>query len=346
MRTALYYPHSAINDRALMKSMLLLWDEVEVISPNDDFKPTYKDEELAEAAEIIVKYRPPTDGDRRAVERKIIELADRSPPEWVLYRKGATKEDYDSYLMYREKLTEAAIKYLAEKGLARFPTSDPQDFSTHTSLGLIIMGILAKERAGAGKEMVTDRLEHYSALGKYLTFLSDGRWLGDRLPQLRMEVGKALVMTSLEIIDPRGISFAQLIALRKKEQTHEGSFREAYAKSIRKYIDEISASTTPEDVELIVSSFKKDMHAKVTELGHRLKVQAFQAFLSREMLVAVVASAAAMPSLITPAGPVIAGALGVGALGKLWLDYGVNCDKTLAENPMGYLYKSKNFRLY
>lgn len=346
MRTALYYPHSVINDRALMKSMLLLWDEVEVISPHDSFKPQYLDRSLAEAAEIIVKYRPPTDDNRKAVESRIIDLANRAPPEWLLHRKEAIDEDYDSYRMYRDKMTEDAIKHLAHKGLATFPVDDPQDFSTHTSLGLIIMGVLAKERAGTEKEMVTNRLEQYSALGKYLTFLSDGQWLGDSLPQLRMEVGKALVMTSLEIIDPRGISLDQLIALRKDEQPHQGSFRESYSKSIRTYIDKISAATTADDIKTIVSSFQADMRAKCAELKHKLKMQAGQALLSREMLVAVVASVAVMPNLITPAGPLIAGVLGTGAMGKLWIDFRVSRDKALAENPMGYLYKSKKFPLY
>lgn len=346
MQRALYYPHSVMNDRALMKSALLLWDEVEVISPNTKFEPKYADRELAEAAEIVVKHRPPTEDNRRTVEARIFELADKAPPEWLLYRKNAKHGDYDTYRMYKDKLTEDAIRYLARKGLVEFPTDDPQDFSTHTSLGLIIMGILAKERAGTLKEMVTDRLEQYAALGKYLTFLSDGQWLGDNLANLRTEMGKVLITTSLKIIDPRGISFKRLIRLRKDEGRHEGSFRQSYAQAIRDYIDKISAATTREDVDTIVSSFETHMEGKAAELEQKLKIRAGQALLSREMLVAVVASAAAAPSLITPAGPIAAGVIGTGVLGKLWLDYRADRDKILAENPMGFLYKSKRFPIY
>lgn len=346
MQRALYYPHSVINDRALMKSALLLWDEVEVISPNDNFIPEYADRELAEAAEIVVKHRPPTEDDRRTVEARIFELADKAPPEWLLYRKSAEYGDYDTYRIYKDKLTELAIRHLADKGLVGFPASDPQDFSTHTSLGLIIMGILAKERAGTLKEMVTDRFEQYAALGKYITFLSDGRWLGDKLVNLRTEVGKVLITTSLKIIDPRGISFEKLVALRKDEGRHEGSFRQSYAKAIRDYVGKVSAATTPEDIDTIVSSFEAHMRGKAAELEQKLKIRAGQAVLSREMLVAVVASAAALPSVITPAGPIAAGVIGTGALGKLWLDYRADRDKILAENPMGFLYKSKRFPIY
>jgi len=329
-----------------MKSALLLWDEVEVISPNEAFVPQYEDSEIAAAAEVVVKYRPPTEADKTKVERKIFDLADRAPPEWVLYRKGATADDYASYMIYRDKVTDAAIIRLASKGLVDIPTLHPQDFSAHTSLGLIIMGMLAKERAGTQKQMVTDRLEQYSALGKYLTFLTDGQWLGDKLPELRMEVGKALVTTSLNIIDPRGITFDKLIAYRKNEKAHEGLFRESYAKAINDYVAKASAATTAEEIEFLIRSFEHDMRGKAAELEERLKVRAGQAVLSREMLVAVVASVAVVPSLITPAGPVAAGMLGVGAMGKLWLDYANDRNKILAENPMGYLYRSRSFSLY
>ena len=44
MRSALYYPHTSIRSENLIRTSLLLWDQVHVMVPWDDFRPDFDDE--------------------------------------------------------------------------------------------------------------------------------------------------------------------------------------------------------------------------------------------------------------------------------------------------------------
>src|SRR5437870_2825322 len=61
METALYFPFSTIEDPFLLKSALLLWDQLEYISPGDWLQPQTRDPDLLEAIDIVGKPIYPTE---------------------------------------------------------------------------------------------------------------------------------------------------------------------------------------------------------------------------------------------------------------------------------------------
>ncbi len=59
--TALYYPHTVIRSRNLIKTSLLLWDSVECIVPKRGWKleTPFSEKAYNEATELIVHSRVP-----------------------------------------------------------------------------------------------------------------------------------------------------------------------------------------------------------------------------------------------------------------------------------------------
>ena len=54
MRSAIYYPRTEVQDRQLMQSSLLLWDQLYTIVPEKPYTPNYgKRLDMAEAWELI-----------------------------------------------------------------------------------------------------------------------------------------------------------------------------------------------------------------------------------------------------------------------------------------------------
>jgi len=329
-----------------MKSSLLLWDRVEYIAPNERHKPQYADAELAEAGELLAEAYIPSEEDRSSVGETVRSLLDKAPPDWLLFGRSTSTIDNELFHIYRDKFSEDLIRALADRHLAIFPVNDPHDFSTHTSLGLILMGVLAQRCAGTQKELMTDRTEQYEALAKSLTFKTGGVWHEAESSVHERAIETALVTASLKVIDPRGISFRQLLDLRKNETRYEGSFRQSYSSMIRDYAKKISEAATSVDRVAIEKSFEFDMQQKLAELKERLRDRAGHVLLSQEMFVTVLATALGQLDLISSGGPLIAGIFGVGALGKVWKEYRTDRNSILAENPMGYLYKSKTFPRY
>jgi hypothetical protein len=89
------------------------------------------------------------------------------------------------------------------------------------------------------------------------------------------------------------------------------------------------------------------MRQMLALLEDELKVNVRKTVLSKEMLLAVIASATQAPALLfSNVDPLWAGVAGIGALGKLWSDYCSSRNQTLRSSPVGYLYKSKQFPYY
>lgn len=352
MSIALYYPHTALNDKALMKSCLLLWDQVEYISPSKDHKPQYDDPELAAAAEVVARPYVVKDSDRAAVDAEILRLAKQPHPDWLISPKPSHKIDHEQYLMFRSKFSDEVISDLIARQLVSIPAGDPHDFATHTSFGLLMMAILATQCAGSHKEMVTDRVEQYQALGKYRTFESQGEWIDKAADQGRaigdrLDVEKVLVTISLNVIDPRSLSFETLLNMRRRESPSTTAARQYYAQSIQDYVEKLVAAKNAVDREVIEQEFESRMRQSLAALEEELKQKGLQTMLSKEMLVAVAVAVTQAPALIaSTVSPWAAGVIGVGALGKLWSDYRFARARALAGSPIGYLYKSKRFPRY
>src|ERR1022692_1317282 len=104
MRRALYYPHTELRERSnegerLLKRALLLWDKLEFIVPDDDYRPHYTDRRFNEAMEIIGVRHVPNDEEKRVVHEQVEELVTQPVLPAVFYYHG----QQDPYEIYPQK---------------------------------------------------------------------------------------------------------------------------------------------------------------------------------------------------------------------------------------------------
>jgi hypothetical protein len=82
MLSAVYYPHTTLHSdtlasERLLKRSLLLWDQLEFIVPDRDFRPRYEDQLIARAMELIGRNHYPSDEEKKQAHEQIEELVTR-----------------------------------------------------------------------------------------------------------------------------------------------------------------------------------------------------------------------------------------------------------------------------
>jgi hypothetical protein len=77
MRSALYYPHTAVASESIVKTALLLWDRLEFIVPWKGFQPHYSNREIARAMELIGVPHCPNNEEKRETHNLIEDLLSR-----------------------------------------------------------------------------------------------------------------------------------------------------------------------------------------------------------------------------------------------------------------------------
>jgi hypothetical protein len=165
MRSALYYPHTTIENEGLVKTALLLWDRLEFIVPWQGFQPRYRDRQMARAMELVGAPRCPDDNEKREAHTRIEELiSDRLPPKFFLDRR---RRPDDSYEVYPQKFLPDTWSLLQKARLSGrlLPNSD---YPMSEFGGLMVMSILADSCAGTTRARVTDRGDAYATISGYL----------------------------------------------------------------------------------------------------------------------------------------------------------------------------------
>src|SRR5690349_10873039 len=102
MRSALYYPHTEIQSENLLKSSLLLWDRLEFIVPDPEYKPWYSNPMMERAVELFGVNRYPSARDKKLAHDHVEELATRPLPEPFFYRTSI----FEPYEIYPQKFME------------------------------------------------------------------------------------------------------------------------------------------------------------------------------------------------------------------------------------------------
>src|ERR1019366_3931570 len=86
MRSALYYPHTTIRNEIVLKRALLLWDSIEYIVPDRDYKAQYSSTLLAEAAELVAEPHVPSLDEQTEAHKQIEDFATSSLPDAFFFR--------------------------------------------------------------------------------------------------------------------------------------------------------------------------------------------------------------------------------------------------------------------
>jgi len=85
MNSALYYPYSSIRNEAVLKEALLLWDHIDVITPDDEFKLVGDTRDATQALELVAKARTPSTEEKQAAHERIVALANQPLPDWFAF---------------------------------------------------------------------------------------------------------------------------------------------------------------------------------------------------------------------------------------------------------------------
>ncbi len=262
MRSALYYPHTTIEDEALVKTALILWDRLEFIVPWRGFRPDYDSRDIARAMELIGSPHCPDDAEKKKTHKHIEEIINRRlPPQFYFSKNTRTNTSvrrHEHYEIYPQKLMPQTWQLLRRSRLAGgmlpnfdYPMTEPA--------GLIIMSVLADCCAGATRSRVTDRGEAYATLAGIL-----GNDLGDETGIDYSE--QSLVPIALKVVDAPSIEMNKLIEFRVREQNEFGhtlrDLRHRYVDALEKYVKLlVTTKGNASDVDEIRRQFEDDMSA-------------------------------------------------------------------------------------
>lgn len=338
MRSALYYPHTEIGDGRILKTALLLWDEIHVIVPTKEYRPEYESRQHSEAFEMIGNCHVPTPDEQQEAHEIISDFAMRPLPKAFSYiPSNLPNEGNEIYELYPEKLLMSTWEMLRQGGFigAALPNAD---FPASNAMGLGLMGILADCCAKDTFTRVTDRAESYASLQGLLT--DDGSPAGE------VAVNE-LVPAAVKIVNSNRLDFDRLIAFRKNEDAASRDLRHRLQKRIEEQAEIIAKSKSKTKREEALRQFESDTQDDYTLLKEALKMKTIETFASKEIIVTILgavgmavtaglAAHLAMPEVATATG----GAVTIGGLVATKSKFSSERRKLLQEHPTAYLYEA------
>ena len=294
MVTAVYYPHTTIRSRDLVKTALLLWDSVECIVPRVDWKMErpFKEKPYNEALEMVVRPHVPKQRERSHAHQDVAEFV-REGLSRFLFDIGPGGRYGPRSLLHPEKFLEETWCLLEEVGLARWDEIYA-DYGVPPALALLMMSSLADACAGTQKQKVTDRVHAYSLLEKAKATLLGAPFVeGLDASQVAPELDR-LVTVSMSVLDARKIPINKLLALRKREAKGRSAdyrkMRLNYLNGLRTYIHRmLKEARSPQDVAEIEHQFKAEMRDDLLSLKQELSLATLEALFSKEMVLAAIA---------------------------------------------------------
>lgn len=348
MLSALYYPHTEIRDINLIKNALLLWDQVEYITPRAKWKHEPSNVKLHnEAIEIVTRPHCPDKKERTLVHKRVEALVQRGLPDWFFLDRATPQPFQGTYPIYPKKMADETWHLLESNHLARFEKSD-DDYHVSPALGLMVMSLLADACAGATKQKITDRVDAYAWLAKYATAELGGEYVVGLDASQVAPAYERLVTISIRVLDTDDIPISKLVAMRKREMSEPGhdyrGFRLKYLQKVNEYVEQLcKKDLTDGDVKELERQFEKDMESDIANLRKELGVARKKLVLSKEVAVAAIAIGGALAhpiAAITGASPVLT-SIGIGALVKNAVEYKAARRKAMKDSAMSWLYLSK-----
>ncbi len=345
MVTAVYYPHTTIRSRNLVKTALLLWDSIECIVPTRDcqIEKPFKEKTYNEALELIARPYVPQDDERTLAHRDVADFLSEEGSRFFL---GTALRGHHRghYLMHPEKFLRQTWRILEHDSLARWDAMS-SDYGVPPALGLLMMSSLADACAGSQKQKVTDRVHAYSLLERARATLLGAPFVeGLDASQVAPELDR-LVTLSLNVLDARKIPIRKLLAFRKREARGKSSdyrrMRLGYLNALRKYVGHmVKKARSKGDVREIERQFRADMRDDLLALKHELNLASMQALFSKEMALTalVVGGALVQPiSDLTSLATALQG-IGIIPLVKTLLKHREKRRKSLLKHNISWLY--------
>lgn len=342
---ALYYPHTNITDKNIIKNSLLLWDQVEYITPSKQWNhDRFPSKVFNEAIDIIARPHYPTKTERKEVHDRVTSLLNKGLPPWLFLQAGRNIRNYQTYPIYPDKLDYETWRLLKDNNLVRFNEMD-SDFHANPYFGLMIMSLLADACAGETKRKITDRSEAYGWLQKYATAEAGGEYITGLDASQVAPAYDRLVTLSVKLLNTDDLPVSTLVAMRKRElkstKNDYRAFRIKYLNKVDEYVEKIvKPALRPTDIKELERQFQKDMEQDLKDLRKDLKLAKDKLIWSKEVGVAIAAVPGALvaPIIGLTNLTTVIGTIGVGALVKVGKEYKAAKAKALREKSMSWLY--------
>jgi len=296
IRSAVYYPYTELRSSSLLRTCLLLWDDVKFIVPLDPDKEKYKfnyDEKplFQRAIEAIGIPHYPTPDEKRAAHEIIYDFATRQLPEAFAYKDDLPV--FEDSQVFPDKFLDDTWQILSEAKLVGTKIKD-WGYPINEMCSLSIMSILADCCAGTTHQRITDRGRAYGSLAGLLAEPSP-------LVQKPDENYERLIPISLKIASVPDTDIEKLIGLREKERESGGdklaALRHKYVDGLSEYATKLASVTKPSDITELERQFEEAMRDDFAQLKDELKMNKTETFLSKEVLTVGVVGAVALAVL-------------------------------------------------
>jgi hypothetical protein len=341
MLAALYYPHTRIKSKSLLKTSLLLWDRLEFIIPDLNYHVQYDDKEMADAVELIGTYRCPDEREKREVHERVEEFATRELPPAFYYH--GNQENQPEYAIYAHKFSDDTWRALEQLQLAK----PPEGYARHRlaeATGLTMMSLLAECCAGTTRTLVTDRGVAYANLIN-LTAEGTTPTEGDY---------DVVVPITLSLVNTATVPLNSLIEFRKREAKSKSrdlrDLRHRYVKRIEDHVDRIRSEAKPSDRKELQRLFEEEMKSDLAVLKNELGTAKTIALTAQDVIVGVMTTGAFAASALFGAPLNVAGAWTVGGaavtLGgmvRAKSELAARRKEIMRKHPMAYMYELERF---
>ena len=279
MRVAIYYPHVTPHGTHLLRTALLLWDELQFILPYRGFHPDHATRTIAEAVELIGSVHVPTEEEKRLAHERMMDFATGDLPD--TFRKQAVAEENHNAYIFHGKLLPETWNMLHELGLVG--KAGPTGRALEDSLGLALMSILTECCAGATKATMTDRRIAYDKLTSLLH--ADDHLEANTVGRHTQDT---LVPITLEIVEAGSLPLAELIAFRRRELSGRSKdlaqLRRRYRTKLEEQARLLVSAATRSDAEEIQRQFQIDMRADLDALKGELQLAKSDVLTSKEVV--------------------------------------------------------------
>lgn len=355
MYSALYYPHAELSDESIIKTGLLLWDKLDYICPYKGYSQYNQSLDISAALELILTPHLPSNEEKILVHKEVEKLVQTKLPDWFIF---IPKNPELSYRIYPQKMLDKTWQLLLNSNLVKnskkYDSKDHwstgSDYIMSSSLGLTLMSILADCCAGSQKRLITDEVDSYSALTRYITQINEGEYVGlkelkaPKIPLTKPHYEK-LITVSFKALNLDGIDIKKLILLREREVKENDTLlrelRRNYFTKLDGYVKQLSEDARHEgDCKEILRTFETEAEDDLLNLKRELKLNAKKTLLSKEVFGTIVTTSL---SVIEPISTSI---IGVGLLGKTLVDYRANKRKVLEGRSMSWLYMTKPSKIF
>lgn len=331
MTVGLYYPHIEIQNISIIKTGLLLWDRLEFIAPHSEYRLYGPDAVTTEALDLLTQPHLPTSEEKSLAHSQIMDLSRMDLPDWFYFDLSRPEVAYD---IYPQKFLGDTWDELRGSRFGKFdaPTSKGS-YLMSQAFGLTMMSILADCCAGSQKRTVTDEVDSCAGLARYLIALHEGSF-----GQATDEYDR-LVALSIKTLNVDEIDLSRLVKLRNQELKGDDfltELRENYLTVVDRYVKRlINEAKNKSDIVEIEREYEREISQDISHLAERLRLEAGKALLSKEIAVAVVATAG------TTVEPISSSIIAIGSLVKTAMNYRAARREALRSHTMSWLYLAR-----